>query len=158
MCGNSMHENREAPAAPRSDDLGRSAKGNRTADMHVAGESDEPIVPVKRTNKDGTPPSAGRGAAEGNTFQLTAYRTQSRLNYHAIPGNYERLDAFCAQVARLWLKALRRRSHKARERWNWSRLQRHIRWWFPKPQILHPYPEERFTLSTATTQGRSRMR
>lgn len=82
MCGNSMRENRETPAAPRSDDLGRSEKGDRTADMHATGESDDPIVPAKRANNDGTTPPAEpveeRGSAKGNTFRLTAYRTQSR--------------------------------------------------------------------------------
>jgi group II intron reverse transcriptase/maturase len=81
---------------------------------------------------------------------------QGWLHYHAIPGNYERLDQFCTQVARLWLRALRRRSHKGKQRWNWSRLKLHLTRWFPKPRILHPYPEERF--STATTGGKSRMR
>jgi group II intron reverse transcriptase/maturase len=81
---------------------------------------------------------------------------QGWLNYHAIPGNYARLDRFCTQVARLWLKALRRRSHKAKGRWNWERLKLHLQRWFPKPRILHPYPEDRF--KTVPTQGRSRMR
>lgn len=81
---------------------------------------------------------------------------QGWLNYHAIPGNYERINRFCTQVARLWLMALRRRSHKGKQRWNWSRLKLHLNRWFPKPRILHPYPEARF--STATTQGKSRMR
>jgi hypothetical protein len=82
LCENSMRENRETPAVPRSDALGRSEKGNRTSDMHAAGESDGPVVPAKRANKGGTPPLAesveGRGSAKGNTFQLTAYRTQCR--------------------------------------------------------------------------------
>jgi hypothetical protein len=70
MCENSMRENRETPAVPRSDALGRSEKGNRTSDMHAAGESDGPVVPAKRANKGGTPPLAesveGRGSAKGN--------------------------------------------------------------------------------------------
>jgi group II intron reverse transcriptase/maturase len=81
---------------------------------------------------------------------------QGWLNYHAIPGNYARLDQFCTQVARQWLRALRRRSHKGRQRWTWSRLKLHLKRWFPKPRILHPYPEDRF--STVNTRGKSRMR
>lgn len=69
---------------------------------------------------------------------------QGWLQYHAIPGNFARLDEYCTQVAHLWLKALRRRSHKARQRWNWKRLKPHLKRWFPKPRILHPYPETRF--------------
>ena len=57
MCGNSMRENRETQAIPSSDGGGgRSGKAEcRTPDMHVAGESDGPIVPAKRANKTGTP-------------------------------------------------------------------------------------------------------
>ncbi len=80
---------------------------------------------------------------------------QGWLNYYAIPGNYEHLNRFCQQVARLWLRMIRRRSHKARTRWSWSRFSLHLKRWFPKVQILHPYPEERLT--TVITQGRSRM-
>ena len=82
MCGNSVHENRETPSVPRSDDLGRSEKGDRTSDMYAGGESDGPIVLVKRANKDDTPSLAElveeRGPAKGNIFQKTAYRTQRR--------------------------------------------------------------------------------
>ncbi len=82
MCENSMRENRETPSVPRSDDLGRSEKGNRTSDMYAGGESDGPIVPAKRANKDDTPSLAElveeRGPAKGNIFQKTAYRTQRR--------------------------------------------------------------------------------
>ena len=73
---------------------------------------------------------------------------QGWLNYHAIPGNYERLTQFITQVARLWLFTIRRRSHKARQRWNWKRFKPHLKRWFPVPQILHPYPEDRFKAVT----------
>jgi RNA-directed DNA polymerase len=82
MCGNSMHENREAPQAPRGDDLGRSEKDDHKSDMHAGGASDGPIVPRKQANKGGITPLAEsaeeRGPAKGNAFRLTAYRTQSR--------------------------------------------------------------------------------
>ena len=69
---------------------------------------------------------------------------QGWLNYYAVPGNSARLGQFCTAVSRIWLKMIRRRSHKARTRWNWKRLQHHIKRWFPKARILHPYPEQRF--------------
>jgi hypothetical protein len=66
-----MRENRETPTVPRSDDLGRSAKGDRKADMYAAGESDDPIVPAMQANNDGPTPSAesveGRGSAKGKS-------------------------------------------------------------------------------------------
>jgi len=77
------------------------------------------------------------------------------FQYHAVPGNRDRLDAFRTQVARLWLKVLRHRSHKARHRWNWNRMTQLASRWLPRPRILHPYPNERLVV---TTSGRSRMR
>jgi RNA-directed DNA polymerase len=69
---------------------------------------------------------------------------QGWLNYHAVPGNYARLRQFRTAVARLWLWVIRRRSEKARSRWNWARLQPHLKRWLPATRILHPYPEDRF--------------
>jgi len=70
MRGNSMRENRETPATPAASAAGRSEKAkSRTADMYVAGESDDLIVPTKRTNKIGLVAMAefveGRGSSKG---------------------------------------------------------------------------------------------
>src|SRR5215510_1367219 len=53
MWGNSMRENREALQTPILDvGAGRSKKvKGRNVDMHVCGESDGLIVPMKRTTK-----------------------------------------------------------------------------------------------------------
>jgi RNA-directed DNA polymerase len=72
MRGNSMRENRQTPATPAADGAaGRSEKAkNHTADMHVAGESDDLVVPPKQTNKAGPSAAAesveGRGSTKGN--------------------------------------------------------------------------------------------
>jgi group II intron reverse transcriptase/maturase len=68
------------------------------------------------------------------------------LNYHAVPFNYPRLEAFTREVGRLWRHTLRRRSHKGR-RLTWARFQRLLDRWIPKPAILHPHPYERFAVS-----------
>ena len=39
---------------------------------------------------------------------------RGHMAYYAVPGNYEAVAAFCDQVTRYWLKALRRRSQKTR--------------------------------------------
>jgi RNA-directed DNA polymerase len=67
---------------------------------------------------------------------------QGWFNYHAVPGNSSCLDRFRTQVQRLWRRVLRTRSQKG-DRWTWGRMQRLIRRWLPKAQILHPYPEQR---------------
>ncbi len=85
-CGNSMHENRETPQASEGDASERPEKGDHTSGMHVGGESDDSIVPGNRANKattsnvDAMAAESGeeRESTKGNTFHLTAYRTQSR--------------------------------------------------------------------------------
>jgi group II intron reverse transcriptase/maturase len=64
------------------------------------------------------------------------------FNYHAVPGNYERLASFRTQVIHLWLRALRRRSQ--RHRMNWARFARYAERWVPHPRILHPSSYARF--------------
>jgi group II intron reverse transcriptase/maturase len=64
------------------------------------------------------------------------------FQYHAIPGNEERLKAFLHEVRRSWLRALRRQSQ--RTRWTWARFLERLGFLLPKIEILHPYPTERF--------------
>ena len=88
MHENSTRENRETQAIPSSDGGGgRSGKAKRrTPDMHVAGESDGPVVPAKRVNNGGRPERAElpaesveeRGPTKGNAMQTAACRTQCR--------------------------------------------------------------------------------
>jgi len=66
MCGRSMHENREIPAAPfgrpRKPSAGRSGKASgHNPDVHAAGKSDTSIVPVNAGNKAPWPGTAGYG-------------------------------------------------------------------------------------------------
>lgn len=75
------------------------------------------------------------------------------FNYHGVPTNIQSLDRFRTGVARLWLKTLRRRSQ--RDRMSWERMTRIAHRWLPKPHICHPWPEERFVV---TTRGRSPVR
>jgi len=63
-------------------------------------------------------------------------------NYHAVPGNWTRLQQFRSQVIWLWFRALRRRG--SRRRLTWARFYPRIAVWFPRPKILHPWPSVRF--------------
>ena len=65
-----------------------------------------------------------------------------RHPYYAVPGNYEAVAAFCDQVTRYWLKALRRRSQKTRV--NWEQMHRITARWLPTDRVTHPFPEARF--------------
>ncbi len=84
MRGNSLHGNRETPATSSAGGgEERSDKAHcRTVGAHVAGESDDSIVPQKRANKVGPTATAesveGRGSTKGNALQTTAGRTQCR--------------------------------------------------------------------------------
>lgn len=78
---------------------------------------------------------------------------RGHANYYAVPGNYKAVDAFRTQIARMWHKSLKRRSHKSNL--DWSRMTKIVHRWLPPTKILHPYPEERFF---AKTRGRSPVR
>ena len=49
---------------------------------------------------------------------------RGHFQYHAVPGNEERLKAFLHEVRRGWLRMLRRRSQ--RTRWTWERFQERL--------------------------------
>jgi hypothetical protein len=54
--GNSPHGSRDAPRTSASHEADRSEKArSRNADMHVLGESDSSVVPVKPANNDSVP-------------------------------------------------------------------------------------------------------
>src|SRR5215472_2942295 len=67
---------------------------------------------------------------------------RGHLAYYAVPWNTDAIGAFCTQVNRLWLRTLRRRSQRTKV--TWERMNRLIRRWLPRPQVLHPYPDARF--------------
>ena len=67
---------------------------------------------------------------------------QGYFNYHAVPGNMDRLNCFRAQVIWRWYRALRRRSQ--RHRMTWERFWRLVDRWIPSAKILHPHPNVRF--------------
>lgn len=79
---------------------------------------------------------------------------QGYLNYHAVPTNIRAISRFRTEVVRLWMRALRRRSQRARG-FSWKRLARLEGIWLPSASILHPWPEARFD---RRTQGRSPVR
>lgn len=73
--------------------------------------------------------------------------------YHAVPTNIYAMGRFRTQVGQHWYRALRRRSQ--RDRTNWARMKTLVDRWLPKARIQHPWPEERFDV---TTQGKSPVR
>ncbi len=64
------------------------------------------------------------------------------LNYYAVPGNKQSINAFRTEVMRGWFSALRRRSHKARNL-TWDRFKRLVKTWLPTAKVKHPYPSQR---------------
>ncbi len=62
--------------------------------------------------------------------------------YHAVPGNLNRLRTFRHRVNRLWRNVLVRRSQTARKKW--EKLTPVLERWIPPPRVLHPHPEARF--------------
>jgi group II intron reverse transcriptase/maturase len=72
---------------------------------------------------------------------LTGY-----YQYYAVPGTSPWLSAMRHQLARLWYRTLKRRSHKSTL--NWRRMTRLTDRWLPRPRILHPYPDQRLRVTT----------
>jgi hypothetical protein len=81
MSENSMRENRETPLVSGSSRPDRLEKAtSSTTSMYVSGESDEQVVPAKRSN-NGERSSAerveGSCSTEGNTEEAHTCRTQA---------------------------------------------------------------------------------
>ena len=64
------------------------------------------------------------------------------LNYFAVPTSFPTLKRFVYQLKRLWLRSLRRRSQKDRQKWD--RVERVAALYWPKLTIRHPWPNQRF--------------
>jgi RNA-directed DNA polymerase len=67
---------------------------------------------------------------------------QGYFQYHAIPGNCARLQAFRSDVLWSWFQTLRRRSQ--RSRMTWERFKDRLSCLLPSVQALQPYPDARF--------------
>jgi Rad3-related DNA helicase len=63
--------------------------------------------------------------------------------YFAVPYNVDQLSQFRYDLARIWLRTLRRRSQKGR-RLTWDRFRSICDTWLPAPRVLHPWPNVRF--------------
>jgi RNA-directed DNA polymerase len=78
------------------------------------------------------------------------------FQYHAIPGNWDRVATFRREVLRLWYRALLRRSQ--RSRLTWERFTAGLADLIPPVKILQPYPDVRFDAKHPNIQGRNRVR
>lgn len=67
---------------------------------------------------------------------------QGHLNYYSVPGNHQSVDAFRTEVAKSWLRALRRRSQRGRNL-TWERIEKLVKVWLPTAKVKHPYPNQR---------------
>ena len=67
------------------------------------------------------------------------------FRYYGVPTNSDRLSAFRYHVERLWWRSLKRRSQRSRMKW--ERMERFASW-LPPPKICHPWPRERFDVTT----------
>src|SRR5206468_1554473 len=66
------------------------------------------------------------------------------FNYHAVPTNSRAVEGFHDEVVRNWWRTLRRRSQ--RQALGWERMKQLADAWLPKPEILHPWPNQRFAV------------
>jgi hypothetical protein len=66
--------------------------------------------------------------------------------YYGVPMNGASISVFRKEVCRMWLKVLRRRSHK--QNLIWDRMQRLTARWVPLARLCHPYPLKRLGVIT----------
>ena len=66
------------------------------------------------------------------------------LNYFAVPGSGRFIRAFLRRLQRRWMRALRRRSQRAR--FSWKRLECMTEILWPRASIRHPWPDQRFAV------------
>jgi group II intron reverse transcriptase/maturase len=78
----------------------------------------------------------------GDTKEWLISVVRGYFQYHAVPGNKQRLRAFRDDVLRLWLRQLRRRSQ--RSHWTWGVFMERLGIVIPAVKILHPWPNQRF--------------
>ena len=90
------------------------------------------------------------------TGKWLAQVVRGYFQYHAIPGNWDRLKAYRYDVLRMWFQTLRRRSQ--RSRLSWDRFREGLGSLLPPVQILQPYPSERFDAQYPQIQGKNRVR
>ncbi len=64
--------------------------------------------------------------------------------YFAVPYNLDALNQFRFEVGWAWLRALRRRSQKARKSFTCDKFKRIQGQWLPMPRVVHPWPNMRF--------------
>ena len=69
---------------------------------------------------------------------------QGYYRYFAVPYNLDALNKFRYEVSRAWLKALRRRSQKARRGLTWEKFKVIQQRYLPLPRVIHPWPNVRF--------------
>jgi len=79
---------------------------------------------------------------------------EGHYRYYGVPRNYRSLAAFRQDLLRIWRRILRRRGDK-KKKVTWMWMEQLAERWLPKPRIVHPYPNERFTVGT---RGRSPVR
>jgi RNA-directed DNA polymerase len=71
---------------------------------------------------------------------------RGHYQYYGVPFNSLALWEFRTHVVTLWKRLLSRRSQKGNV--NWERMKRLCQKWLPNPRICHPYPSQRFRVTT----------
>ena len=71
---------------------------------------------------------------------------RGHVRYYGVPNNSPAIGLFRTQVGWLWYRTLSRRSQNGRIRWD--RMRRLIGRYLPPARVCHPYPLQRFGVST----------
>ncbi len=77
------------------------------------------------------------------TGEWLAKVISGHTNYYGVPGNMNIVKEFYKQCVWMWLRTLRRRSHKARKL-KWKSFLKKAERLISRPRLVHPFPEQRF--------------
>lgn len=141
--------------APRLPDLGKPETFKFLGFTHICGQSRRGKFLLKRkTRRDRMRTKLVEIKEEMRLRMHQSIPEQGRwlaqvvrgfFAYHAVPTNFPALRAFHNKIKRLWLCTLRRRSQK--DRTTWEQIKKIAVDYLPKPQILHPWPQQRFAVT-----------
>jgi group II intron reverse transcriptase/maturase len=90
------------------------------------------------------------------TAKWLAQVVRGYFQYHAVPGNWARMQAFRNDVLRIWFQTFKRRSQRCRM--SWERFRERLGALLPPVQILQPYPSVRFDAKHPNIRGKNRVR
>lgn len=79
----------------------------------------------------------------GKTGRWLASVVRGWRQYYPVPDNHDRLKQFDRAITKLWRRQLQRRSQRGKSLWPWTRMNRLVHKYLPRPRVTHLRPNVR---------------